>query len=79
MPVTRSDPDIALWGNLDPVAVLAQGSTAEVQAAARRAIDTVAACGHPRFVLSSGCTLAVETPPENLNAMLDVARHGTRD
>jgi MtaA/CmuA family methyltransferase len=62
----------ALWGNLDPVAVLARGTVEEVEAATRAALDTVAACGHERFVLSSGCTLPVETPPENLEAMLRV-------
>ena len=31
-------------------------------------------CGHARFVLSSGCTLAVDTPAANLAAMLDAAR-----
>jgi MtaA/CmuA family methyltransferase len=63
-------PKVALWGNLDPVRVLAQGSVAEVQQAARHALATVAAEGHQRFVLSSGCTLAMETPAENLDAML---------
>ncbi len=63
-------PDIALWGNLDPVGLLAQGNPAEVREAGLRAVDTVRACGHSRFVLSSGCTLAVETPFENLEALL---------
>jgi len=67
-------PGVALWGNLDPVAVLAQGTVANVEASTRRALEAVAACRHPRFVLSSGCTLAVETPPENLEAMIRVAR-----
>jgi uroporphyrinogen decarboxylase len=63
-------PNIALWGNLDPVGLLARGSPGEVRAAVRRAEDTVRSCGHARFILSSGCTLAVETPFENLDAML---------
>ncbi|MBI2928442.1 MAG: uroporphyrinogen decarboxylase family protein [Verrucomicrobia bacterium] len=67
-------PDIALWGNLDPVGVLAQGTPAQVGQATREALDTAAACGHRRFVLSSGCTLPVETPFENLEAMLSAAR-----
>jgi MtaA/CmuA family methyltransferase len=62
-------PDVALWGNLDPVGLLAQGGPGEVRLAARRALETVQACGHPRFVLSSGCTLAVETPFANLDAL----------
>jgi MtaA/CmuA family methyltransferase len=61
-------PDLALWGNLDPVAVLAQGDAAGVRAAARRAL--VAAGGHRRFVLGSGCTLAVETPFANVDALI---------
>ncbi|MFA6563680.1 MAG: uroporphyrinogen decarboxylase family protein [Verrucomicrobiia bacterium] len=67
-------PQTALWGNLDPVAVLAQGNAAQVRRAVREALETVKAHGRRRFVLSSGCTLAVETPPENLEAMLRVCR-----
>ncbi|MCF7688523.1 MAG: uroporphyrinogen decarboxylase family protein [Cephaloticoccus sp.] len=66
-------PRIALWGNLDPVALLAQGTPAEVRATARQAI--LAARGHPRFVLGSGCTLAVETPFANVEALI-AAAHG---
>ncbi len=65
---------IALWGNLDPVAVLAQGSVEQVGRVTRAALETVKARGRQRFVLSSGCALAVETPPENLAAMLQVCR-----
>jgi uroporphyrinogen decarboxylase len=63
-------PDVTLWGNLDPVSVLARGNAGEVREHALRALATVKAAGHPRFVLSSGCTLAMETPPENLDALL---------
>jgi MtaA/CmuA family methyltransferase len=66
--------ETALWGNLDPVAILAQGSVQKVRQATRSVLQAVAASGHRRFVLSSGCTLAVDTPAENLDAMLDVAR-----
>jgi len=68
------EPNLALWGNLDPVGVLAQGSTDEVQHAVRQALETVRAAGRRRFVLSSGCTLAQETPAQNLVAMLAAAR-----
>jgi uroporphyrinogen decarboxylase len=67
-------PEIALWGNLDPVGVLAQGGPGGVEQAATRALETVRGCGHGRFVLSSGCTLAVETPEENLRRLVEVAR-----
>ncbi len=63
-------PTITLWGNLDPAGVLARENPAEVASATRAAIEAIASAGHRRFVLSSGCTLAIETPPANLEAML---------
>jgi uroporphyrinogen decarboxylase len=70
----RVGPDVAIWGNLDPVAVLARGTVDQVRRATCDLLKVVEKCGHRRFVLSSGCTLAVETPPENLKAMFDAAR-----
>jgi MtaA/CmuA family methyltransferase len=70
----RAGPGVALWGNLDPVAVLARGNVEHVRRATRDLLNSVRQCGHRRFVLSSGCTLAVETPAENLRAMLDASR-----
>lgn len=67
-------PNIALWGNLDPVALLAHGAVEDVSRAARKAVEIAGACGHHRFVLSSGCTLALETPFPNLDAMIRAAR-----
>ena len=63
-------PDIGLWGNLDPVGVLLEGTPATVRSKVRAALNTVKSAGHRRFVLSSGCTLAVGTPQENLRALL---------
>lgn len=65
---------IAVWGNLDPVGVLAQGSPQDVVCAAKNFVETLSAAGHHRFVLSSGCTLAVETPEENLHALINAAK-----
>ena len=65
-------PRIGLWGNLDPVRVLAQGTPEQVRCVAQEALAAVQAAGHRRFVLSSGCTLVVETPPANLDALLRV-------
>ena len=64
-------PDIALWGNLDPIRVLAQGTPESVRHKALETLQTVKAATHRRFVLSSGCTLTVETPPENLDALMN--------
>src|SRR5665647_139617 len=43
---------IAVWGNLDPVSVLAQGSPQDVKLAAKAFIQTMTDAGHHRFVLS---------------------------
>lgn len=61
-------PGVTLWGNLDPVAVLAQGTPTTVRTAARQALTAMS--GHNRFILGSGCTLAVETPFENVEALI---------
>ena len=66
---------IAIWGNLDPVAVLARGTPQDVVRAAEAYIKTMNAARRRRFVLSSGCTLAMETPDENLHALINTAKH----
>jgi uroporphyrinogen-III decarboxylase len=67
-------PDIALWGNLDPVSLLARGNPAQIRTEATAAITAARESGHRRFVLSSGCTLAVETPAENIDALINTDR-----
>jgi len=49
--------------------LLANGTAAEIRQAALQAIAIARAYGRRRFVLSSGCTLAMETPEENLDAL----------
>lgn len=66
-------PDMALWGNLDPVGLLARGQPQDVERKAKQTLAAVKSTGHRRFVLSSGCTLAVETPAENLHALARAA------
>ncbi len=68
-------PTTGIWGNLDPVALLAQGTPEEVRRSTIDLIETATACGHNRFVVSSGCTLAPDTPAANLRAMLDAVRN----
>lgn len=70
-------PGIALWGNLDPVRVLTHGTPEAVREAAQELIRTAKARGHRRFVLSSGCTLTLDTPPENLEALIETARRSS--
>lgn len=66
--------ETAIWGNLDPVGLLARGRPQEVREATAEVLRTAQACGRKRMVVSSGCTLAMETPAENVTAMLDVVR-----
>jgi MtaA/CmuA family methyltransferase len=65
---------IGLWGNLDPVGLLAHGTPAAVRQAAGALLAAMRTAGHRRFVLSSGCTLAVGTPAANLEALLHADR-----
>ena len=67
-------PEIGLWGNLDPVGVLSRGTPTLVRRKAREVLDQVSHAGRRRFVLSSGCTLAMETPDANLVALLREVR-----
>ncbi|MBN8457498.1 MAG: uroporphyrinogen decarboxylase family protein [Verrucomicrobia bacterium] len=63
-------PGIALWGNLDPVRVLSQGTPESVASEARKVMEAARNLGHQRLVLSSGCTLPVETPCSNIEALV---------
>lgn len=78
VPIERAfdmvDSSIALWGNLDPVGLLAQAEPNTVYRKTRELLEMVKRAGGKRFVLSSGCTLAVETPEENLDAFFAAAR-----
>jgi MtaA/CmuA family methyltransferase len=68
-------PEIAIWGNLDPVRLLAQRSPEEVRSATEGLIRTVRRSGHERFVVSSGCTLVPDTPHDNLRALIEATRN----
>ncbi|MBM4063868.1 MAG: hypothetical protein FJ265_22635, partial [Planctomycetes bacterium] len=59
-----------LLGNLDPVAVLRDGSAADVTAAVARCHRDAG----PRYVVGAGCEVPRDTPPTNLQALGDYAR-----
>lgn len=69
-------PEIGVWGNLDPVALLAQGTPELVREKTLGLMRTVADCGHRRWVISSGCTISPDTPAANLRAMLEAVCGG---
>ncbi|MEN6626624.1 MAG: uroporphyrinogen decarboxylase family protein [Candidatus Sumerlaeia bacterium] len=71
----RLVPDsVAIWGNLDPVSTLMRGTPELVREQSNAALAACARAGRRRFVLSSGCTLAPDTPGANLRALIDAAR-----
>ncbi len=65
--------EIAIWGNLDPVSVLYHGTPDGVTAACEQLLHTVETTQRNRFVLSSGCTLAPDTPAANVHALIHAA------
>lgn len=69
-------PRIAIWGNLDPVGLLAQATPDRVRHATASLMRTIDDCEHKRFVISSGCTLTPGTPSANLQTMIETVRNG---
>ncbi len=63
---------IVLKGNLHTTEVMLRGSTGDVVAASKRAIDDAAPGGG--FVLSTGDQCGRDTPDENIRALIDTAR-----
>jgi uroporphyrinogen decarboxylase len=63
---------ICIKGNLDPVRVLLNGTPETIHAAVRQAIHDAGANG--AFILSPGCEVPRDTPPENLEALVEAAK-----
>jgi uroporphyrinogen decarboxylase len=61
-----------LVGTVDPSGVMALGTPQDVLTASREAILTFGARG--RFILSPGCSLPYNSPPENTAAMVEAAQ-----
>ena len=63
-------PDQILLGNIDPVSVLRDGTPESV-------IQAIGRChqeGGARYIVSAGCEVPKDTPPENLKSLRDYAR-----
>ncbi|PIE35930.1 hypothetical protein CSA56_02045 [candidate division KSB3 bacterium] len=63
---------MTLIGNIDPVEMLLNASPEKISSHVKSLLDESPRIG--QFILSSGCTLAPHTPPENIAAMVQVAR-----
>lgn len=62
---------VCLLGNIDPVAVMLQGSAARVQEVAEECINAAAAGGG--YILGTGCEVPPGSPLENMRALVRVA------
>jgi uroporphyrinogen decarboxylase len=58
-----------VMGNIDPVDVMLHGTPSEVE---EMCVELIQKCGPGgRFVLGPGCTLGLDTPVENIQAMIN--------
>ncbi len=62
-----------LMGNVRPTETLLEGTPDAVRAEALACLED-AADNPGGFILSSGCEVPIETPPENIDALMDSAR-----
>jgi uroporphyrinogen decarboxylase len=64
---------VCLEGNVDPSGVLLQGTPELVY---RKSRELIQSAGPGGFILSSGCEVPRDTPPENVEAMVRASRDG---
>lgn len=63
---------MVLKGNIDAAAVIEQGSVADVQAAVKAAMAAAKPGG--RFILSTGDSVSLDAPQENISALVEYGR-----
>lgn len=63
--------DILLMGNVNPSDPLYLGTPGDVDAAVRKVVEDTRGKG---LIISSGCAIGANTPPENFKALIDAAR-----
>ena len=67
-------PDRVICGNVDTISTMLHGEVDDVREAAERAR---AICGE-RHVIAPGCEVAPDTPPDNVRALVGLARESQR-
>lgn len=65
--------EVCLEGNIEPSGVLLAGTPELVY---RQSRELIRGAGPGGFILSSGCEVPRDTPPENIHAMVRAAREG---
>ncbi|NDJ76968.1 MAG: hypothetical protein GYB65_11995 [Chloroflexi bacterium] len=68
----RIPDDVVLIGNINPTAVMVDGSPQAVYHQTKNLIQQMKPYGN--FILSTGCDLPPETPLENIKALMDAGR-----
>lgn len=64
---------VALLGNIRPTATMVMGTPADVRENVRECLAK--GIGTPKgYILGMGCALPINTPPENVHALIDAAR-----
>ena len=63
---------VILKGNIDAAEVIEQGNPADVEAAVKAALD--AAKGEGGFILSTGDSIPISSPEENIKALVEAGR-----
>ncbi len=61
---------VSLMGNIDPVALLQNGSPQEIHNAVTSLLESMQGRD---FILATGCDMVPDTPPENLDSFIDAA------
>ncbi len=69
--------DIVVFGNIDPIDVMLEMDARDVVGETRGLLEAVA--GYPNFLMSTGCDLVLETPRENLTALIETTRSFRHD
>ncbi len=67
----KMGPDQVLLGNIDPVSVLQDGSSEDVN----QAISQCHKDAGPRYIVSAGCEVTRDTSYDNLRTLVDYAQH----
>ncbi len=73
---TQIPENMILIGNIEPVGVLVNATPDEVREQVSHLLASSDELG--RFILSTGCAIAPDTPPENLRAMVEAAKSEPR-
>lgn len=71
--ITQVPNDIAIIGNVDPVNVMRFGTPEEVESKTTKLVNKMSKADN--FILSTGCDLPTETPMENIEAFMKVAKN----